>query len=90
MDDALLARDTPDEQDDRLARVDAEALERVRCRDRAIELGIDAVVDDVDSLGPHRRDAQDVGASPGRNGNDGIGHAERRLLDPAGKIVSTP
>ena len=58
---ALLARDPPDEHDRRPCRVDAEALDDVRLGDRAVEVGVDAVVDDVDVGGVERRVAgQDV------------------------------
>ena len=51
VDDALLARDAADEQDVRNRRVHAIPLERVDRRVGAVEVGVDPVVDDVDSRG---------------------------------------
>ena len=62
---ALLAGDAPDEHDRRPRQVDAEAVEHVGLLDRPEELGIDAVVDDVDTLGVERRVA-----APGRPARD--------------------
>ena len=47
MGDALLPGDPPDEHHDRPVRVDAVPLEHVPVGDRAVQLGVDAVVDHV-------------------------------------------
>ena len=53
--DALLAGDPPDEDDRRLGRVDAVALEHVGARVGRVLLGVDPVVDDVHAVRVDRR-----------------------------------
>jgi hypothetical protein len=48
---ALLPGDPPDEEDVGAAGVDAVAVERVGGRARGVQLGVDAVVDDVHRAG---------------------------------------
>ncbi len=90
MDDAFLARDPPNKEHDRPARVDPVALDGVDGVDRPIELRVDAVVDHVHPLGRHGRDAQNIVPGAFGHRDDPVGHAERRLLQPAGQVVPTP
>ena len=64
--DPLLARDAAHEQHERRGRVDAIALQHVGGGVRLPELGVDPVVDDVDSLLSDVEQAQHIGfGAPG-------------------------
>ncbi len=86
--DPLLSRDAADEEEVRPRPIDAVALERRRCRDRPVLLGVDAVADDVDPLGSDGEMAEHVRPGPLRDGDHRIGHLERGALDPARHVIS--
>ena len=83
--DALLARDPANEKHVRLARVDAVALESIGSVVRPIEVRIDAVLNDVNALGRDVEEAQDILAGLAADGDDRVGHLERRALDQAAR-----
>ena len=86
---ALLAGDAPDEHDGRPCPVDAEALDDVRLDDGTVEVGVDAVVDDVDVGGVERRVAgQDVAARGVADGDHGVGSLVGGALGPRREPVA--
>ena len=73
VDDPLLPRHAPDEEDVRDGRVDTTLLEEVRGWVGTVERGVDPVVNDVDALLRHIEEAEDVVARAAADGDDGLG-----------------
>jgi hypothetical protein len=86
--DALLARDAADEEHVRDRWIDAVALQSVGAWIRMVEVGVDAVVDDVDALLANVEQAKHVLTGLPADGDHGIGRFERRALDPAAHLVA--
>ena len=80
---ALLPGDPPDEDDAGAVGVDAVAADGVLVGLALPELGVDAVVDDLDLVGVDRGvGPQDVLAHAGAHGDDRVGGLVGRALDP--------
>ena len=86
---ALLAGDPADEDDARAVGVDAVRAHDVLVRLALPQLGVDAVVDDLDLLGVDRGvGPQDVLAHAGAHRDDGVGGLVGVLLDPGRDAVA--
>ena len=72
----------------RRARIDAEFLQRAGGFHAPVFVEVDAVVDDVDALLGHVEEPQDVGLRARADGDHGVGHFDRGLFHPAGKVVA--
>ena len=86
MEDPLLVRDAPDEQD--VGRPDAQPVERVALLGRPEALGVDAVVDDDHLRRVHAEVGEDVLPHFPRDRDHAVGRLDRRLLDPRRQEVS--
>jgi hypothetical protein len=79
----LLPGDPPDEHGVRLGGVDAVPLEHVGGLDGGVEVGVDAVVDDLHPLGVEVGvGGQHVTGHALAHGDDGVGAEHRRPLGP--------
>ena len=89
VDDAFLPGDATDEEDEWDVGIDVVFLEGVGAVGGAVFVGVDAVVDDGNSLFGDVEEAKDVGLGLVGDGDDGVGHLDGGLFEPEGEVVAS-
>ena len=88
MDDALLAGNSADEEDEGLVLRDLELAQGRGRVDGLVFFGVDTIVDNVDPLRGDLEVLEDVALGSFGDSDHGVGHFECRLLDPGAEIVA--
>ncbi len=87
VDDALLPRDSADEEQERAARIYAVTRQHVGSGHGAVFVEVDAVVDDMHPRRIDIEQAQHVGLRLARDRHDGVGLPDRGALHPGRQVI---